>query len=578
MNTTTLTLLALLPILSVALLLVGLRWPARRAMPICYLIAVFLAAFVWKVSNVKIAAASVKGLVISVELLFIIFGAILLLNTLEAGGAMSGIRRSFQNINPDRRIQVIIVAWLFGSFMEGASGFGTPAAVAVPLLVGLGFPPVAAVVAGMMIQSTPVSFGAVGTPILVGVSSGLAGGASAGNPMMAAAAGCADWSSFLAVIGIRVAFLHAVTGTIVPLFVVAMMTRWYGTHRSWREGLVIWKFALFAAFAMTIPYLLVAWLLGPEFPSMIGAMVGLLIVIPAARRKWLLPKNLPVWEFPDRESWPSDWLPPVGRVPAPTAGPKTDSLSTSANHDKQPPSIARSWSPYVIVAAILVLTRLKSLPVYGVLKSVKIPLADLFGSGVSHTVEPLYLPGAVFVFVALLAVLMFGIRPREFRRVCQSSLRTIVTASTALIFTVPMVQVFINSSKGEAGFPEMPIALAAGVEQLVGGLWPLCATFIGGIGAAVAGSNTVSNMMLALFQYDVGVRLQVDPLWIVALQAVGGAAGNTICVHNVVAASAVVGLSDMEGTIIRRTLPFFLWYALLAGVLGSVIVWSSAFS
>ena len=92
---------------------------------------------------------------------------------LDERSAIATIRRSFSDITPDRRVQVIIIAWLFGSFIEGSAGFGTPAAVAVPLLVGLGFPAMAAVTAGMIIQSTPVSFGAAGTPILTGVHGGL---------------------------------------------------------------------------------------------------------------------------------------------------------------------------------------------------------------------------------------------------------------------------------------------------------------------------------------------------------------------------------------------------------------------
>src|SRR5690606_30621563 len=123
---------------------------------------------------VQVAAASVNGLVIAGTLLYIIFGAILLLNTLQASGALTAIRRGFTGISPDRRVQGIIVAGRFGACMEGAAGFGRPAAVAVPLLVGLGFPAMAAVVSGMLIQSTPVSFGAAGTPILVGVRGGLA--------------------------------------------------------------------------------------------------------------------------------------------------------------------------------------------------------------------------------------------------------------------------------------------------------------------------------------------------------------------------------------------------------------------
>ena len=163
-----LAILALLPIVVVAVLLVGLRWPASRVMPLSYVVAAALSYWVWRVSGWQVAAATLKGLVIAAELLFIVFGAILLLYTLDRSGALARIRVAFTALSPDRRVQAIIIGWLFGSFIEGASGFGTPAAVAVPLLVGLGFPALAAVVVGMTIQSTPVSFGAVGTPILVG--------------------------------------------------------------------------------------------------------------------------------------------------------------------------------------------------------------------------------------------------------------------------------------------------------------------------------------------------------------------------------------------------------------------------
>ena len=146
----------------------------------------------------------------------------------------------------------------------------------------------------------------------------------------------------------------------------------------------------------------------------------------------------------------------------------------------------------------------------------------------------------------------------------------------ALIFTVPMVQVFINSDGGAAGYDRMPIELADGVAALAGSAWPLFSTFIGGLGAFVAGSNTVSNMMFSSFQFGVGQRIGVDPTWVVALQAVGGAAGNMICVHNVVAASAVVGMLGREGLIIRRTFFPFVYYALFTGSLGYFLVWSGS--
>jgi len=266
METYSLSLLSLAPVLTVALFLVILRWPASRAMPLSYLVAAGLALFVWNVPGIQVAAATINGLIVAGTLLYIIFGAILLLNTLQESGALRTIRRGFTDITPDRRIQVIIIAWLFGSFIEGSAGFGTPAAVAVPLLVGLGFPALAAVVAGMLIQSTPVSFGAAGTPILVGVSTGLSGAANV--EAFAAAGGFHEWADFLAMIGTKVALLHAIAGTLVPLIVLGCMTRFFGENRSFADGLRIWRFALFAAFAMTIPYIIVANLLGPEFPAL----------------------------------------------------------------------------------------------------------------------------------------------------------------------------------------------------------------------------------------------------------------------------------------------------------------------
>ena len=128
-------------------------------MPLAYLAAVLVSLLYWQVDTWQVVAASLNGLTVTVSLLFIIFGAILLLNTMVESGGLAVIREGFTGITPDRRVQAIIVAWLFGSFIEGSAGFGTPAAVCVPLLVGLGFPAKAAVACGMMIQCTPVSFG-----------------------------------------------------------------------------------------------------------------------------------------------------------------------------------------------------------------------------------------------------------------------------------------------------------------------------------------------------------------------------------------------------------------------------------
>lgn len=533
-------------------------------MPLAYLSVAALALLVWKVQPVQVAAATVNGVVIAVGLLYIVFGAILLLNTLRASGALNVIRTGFTDISPDRRVQVIIIAWLFGSFIEGSAGFGTPAAVAVPLMVGLGFPAMAAVVAGMVIQSTPVSFGALGTPILVGVNNGLANDTAVMEFAATLGHNGTDLAAngFLASLAIKVAILHAITGTLIPLIVICLMTKFFGPKRSIADGLKLWKFALFASVAMTIPYVLVARFLGPEFPSLIGGLVGLAIVVTAAKRGFLLPaQSAAVWDFAERQQWDDEWN---GTVDV-TDG---DDDSTVAAM-----SLVKAWSPYLLVAAFLVITRVPELGINAILKSDAMTWTHpkLWGTDINLKFQVLYLPGTIFIAVSLMTWAMHRINRAKYAEAWKRSGRTMIAASVALIFTVPMVQVFINSAGGTAGYDKMPLVLAEGVSSAVGAAWPLFAPLIGGFGAFVAGSNTVSNMMFSLFQFGVGQKIGVDPTWVVALQAVGGAAGNIICVHNVVTASAVVGLNGREGSIIRKTLPAFFYYALIAGILGLIV-------
>ncbi len=559
MNNGVLALLSILPIASVAVFLVALRWPASRAMPIAYIICAALALFVWQVPVAVVAAATINGIVVAATLIFIIFGAIALLNTLQESGGLHAIRSGFTDISGDRRVQVIIIAWLFGTFIEGSAGFGTPAAVAVPLLVGLGFPAMAAVISGMIIQSTPVSFGAVGTPILVGVSTGLSN-----DPAVQELIATAEFTNFAALldsIAVKVAFLHALAGTLVPLIVVSMMTGLFGTNRSFAEGLRAWKFALFAAFAMTVPYFLAAVFLGPEFPSLLGGLAGLAIVITAARNKFLIPKD--EWHFEDKSRWLPEW---------------SGTIEIRAEEiPNRNISMVSAWSPYFVVAALLVITRLDALPFKSFMQNAAVRIPELFDTHITINVAPLYLPGTIFLIAVLFTYLFHRMDRPALARALNKSGKTAMQASVALIFTVPMAQVFINTGGGAAGFDRMPIELADGVAMLAGSAWPLFATFIGGLGAFVAGSNTVSNMMFSSFQFGVGQRIGVDPTWIVALQAVGGAAGNMICVHNVVAASAVVGMLGREGLVIRHTFFPFVYYALLTGAIGYFLLWSGSY-
>ncbi|ENE5170536.1 L-lactate permease [Vibrio cholerae] len=553
MNETLLALVAFSPIVVAAILLVGLNWPAKKAMPVAFALTVAIALTFWDMSANRVIASVLQGLGITVSVLWIVFGAIFLLNTLKHTGAITTIRNGFTDISPDRRVQAIIIAWCFGSFIEGASGFGTPAAIAAPLLVAIGFPALAAVLMGMMIQSTPVSFGAVGTPIIVGVNKGL----DTHNITEALIANGSNWDVYLQQITTSVALIHASVGTLMPILMAMMLTRFFGKNRSWTEGLDILPFAIFSGLAFTVPYALTGVFLGPEFPSLMGGLVGLAIVVTAVKKGFLVPKTK--WDFRPENEWPAEWL---------------GSLKMDLDDVKaKPMSLALAWAPYVLLAVILVASRV-SADFKALLLGIKVSFSNILGeTGISTAIEPLYLPGGILVFVALIAVLTQARSLAPMGKAFGESTKTLIGAGFVLVFTIPMVRIFINSGVNGADLASMPVTTANFAAGLVGDAFPMLSATVGALGAFIAGSNTVSNMMFSQFQFEVAQTLTISSVVIIALQAVGAAAGNMIAIHNVVAASATVGLLGREGATLRKTVLPTLYYLVLTGIIGMTVIY-----
>lgn len=555
-----LTFLALLPILIVLLLLVIMRLPAKTAMAVTYSVTALLAVFVWQADINQVWAASTKGVLTAISVLVIVFSAILLLNTIKESGAILAIRKGFMDISPDRRIQVIIVAWLFGCLIEGASGWGTPSAVGAPLLFALGFPAMASVMAMLIIQSTPVSYGAVGTPLLIGVKTGLDGKEDVLNAIAPS-----TLDGYILQTTANVGLFHALIGFLIPLLLCCFLTRFFGEKRSFRQGFEVAPFAIFAGLAFTVPYFLVAKFLGPEFPSLVGGFIGLAIVVPLAKKGFLQPKN--IFDFPDKSKWQESWM---GEL-------------THDNHDDTVApkfTLLRAFSPYLIVIALLILTRVPALGIKGFLNADMFTLRfnDLFGTTLSHKEAILYSPATVLLITVAICVVIFGMSSTQIKRSVSISARTILAAAPALLFSIPMVQVFINSSSAPDvanALPAMPIVLAQSAANAFGSAWPMFASSIGALGAFIAGSNTVSNMMFAYFQWSTAAQIGLDSALaskVVALQAVGGAAGNMVAVHNVISAAAVVGLINREGAVIRMTLISMTYYVVQAGLIGMTFV------
>ncbi|MEX5301810.1 L-lactate permease [Kocuria sabuli] len=554
-NLAVLSLLALLPLLLVGVLLAGFRWPAKFAMPVGYVAAVVVALTVWQMSFTGVLAATVEGLIVAITMLYIVFGALLLLSTLTVGGAMATIRAGFNNISADRRVQAIIIGWLFGSFIEGVSGFGTTAAVVAPLLLAMGFPAMAAVMVGLIVQSTPVSFGAVGTPILVGVAGGLGG-----DPAVAERVSVLGLTmpEFLNSIGFYTAAMHAVVGVLIPLILVTMLTGFFGPDRRFRDGLAVWPFAVYASLAMTVPYVLVARFLGPEFPSMFGGLIGLALVMFTSSKGFLMPKDS--FDFGPRSSWSDRWMGTIEPAEA------TD-VSTHM-------SMARAWAPYALMAGLLVATRVIT-PLKEFLTGLAIPFGNILGTEISTSVQPFYLPGFVLILASLFAYLVHRMSSREIARTIRISAGQLAGTAAALLFAVPLVRVLIQSGPAlnDSGLSSMPVTLAEGAAAISGSTWPLIAPWIGALGAFVAGSNTISNLTFSQFQYSTGVQIGLDrPELVVAAQAVGGAGGNPIAIHNIVAASATVGLLGREGDLLRKTVLVTTYYCLVAGPVAYIFI------
>jgi len=196
MNEVGLGLLALLPIAIAALLLVGLQWPAKKAMPVVLAVTIALGMLVWDMTTTRIIASVLQGSVITISVLWIVFGAIFLLNTLKHTGAIAVIRNGFTHVSPDRRVQAIIIAW---------------------------------------------SFGAVGTPIIIGVNKGLDTNLI-GTQLTQQGW---QWEQYLQLITSQVAIIHGIIGTFMPVLMIVMLTRFFGKNKSWTEGLHILPFAIF---------------------------------------------------------------------------------------------------------------------------------------------------------------------------------------------------------------------------------------------------------------------------------------------------------------------------------------------
>lgn len=524
-----LALTALSAIIAPFIFLVLLRLSAIKGMFFSAIIVILLSFTVWGVGGNVILASILQGTHKALTILLILFGAIVLLETLRGTGAVTRINQGFRDISRDMRVQVVIVAFLFGSLIEGAAGFGTPAVVTGPLLVALGFTPMAAAALALIADSSAVSFGAVGTPVQVGLSN--VPGADL---------------TFFQTIGVKITWIDLLGATFIPFILVVVLTLFFGKGKGMKASFPLFRWALLVGLTYSVSALLYATFFGHEFVSILASLTGLAVATITAKRGVFLPE----------EEW-------------------KEALQHDFVEDEEAPSMSllTAWAPYLVVVVLLLITRIITPIKQFTLNNLDLSYERIMGfDEISSGWQVLYSPGTVLVLAALVALILQKKSFSTFTTASVKALGSIKSAGVALLFTLALVQVFTNSGINGNDLVSMPQYIAKSLAGGFGSMWIVVAPYLGELGSFITGSATVSNLTFAPVQHSIATQTGMNSDIVLAVQVMGASAGNMICVHNVVAASAVVGLAGKEGDIIRTTLGPALLYGALAGLGGFILL------
>ncbi|OOH91789.1 lactate permease [Pasteurellaceae bacterium 15-036681] len=502
--------------------------PSYLALP-WIAVVVLIIQLIYFGTDITIVSANIASAIVAVQTpITVIFGAILFNRFSEISGATDILRKWLGNINPNPVAQLMIIGWAFAFMIEGASGFGTPAAIAAPILVGLGFAPLKVAMLALVMNSVPVSFGAVGTPTWFGF-----------GPLQLAEAQILE-------IGSMTALIHAFAALVIPV----MALRFLVSGKEIRQNIV---FIYLSIFACVIPYMLLAQV-NYEFPSLVGGAIGLLISVVLANKGVGLAKV-------------------------------ENTLDNSAVKTAQ---VAKALFPTALLIAILIVTRIQQLPFkammndatswfsvqlgslglfdisYGLIFSLK----NIFGTSINAGYKLLYVPALIpFVVTVLIAIPVFALSGSKVKDIFVGSFRQTKNPFFALVGALIMVNLMLVGGDGS-----MVKIIGKSFAAATGEYWTLFASFLGAVGAFFSGSNTVSNLTFGSVQLSTAEITGLSATLVLALQSVGGAMGNMVCINNIVAVSSVLNIDKQEGTIIKKTVVPMIVYGIIAAAVALLVI------
>ena len=500
--------LALLPFLIIIYFLLIKEKKAYHVMIGAYITTLISLIFFWNLDFASLFGASIKGILIAFEIFLIIFSILLIFNLLKEKGHMNNITIFFSKISTDKHFHIILIGWFLVCFFESIAGFGTPAAIAAPLLVSIGIRPLTAIIITLVADSAAVAFGAFGTPINFGIIETI--------PSLT--------SNQTQTIIEQTAIINGIISLFIPLLLLFLYQKLENKKESIKPYL---STAIIAGGSFGFAYIITAIFIGPELPSVIGAIFGFTIT-------YLKIKNL------DHKK----------------------NITTQKNKD-----LLIAISPYISLIILFIISRLNLLGFGDLLKMIGFTIN--FNENISYSFS-FFTPGILILIIFVIFKFIFKTKKIKKNSIIQDSFNKSKPALFTLIFTLAFVQILLISKFNQANINGIPQTIALLFSSL-GPTNILISPLLGAFGAFISGSATVSNLLFATIQLEIASLNGLSQTLLLALQTIGASAGNMIAIHNIVAVSALVGLYHKEGKIIKINSIIVLCYCILATIIGIII-------
>jgi lactate permease len=523
-------LLAILPICILIYVMTKKKsWPSHVSLPFAAALVYLLVLVRSRLDPNLVNATVVNGTLSALTPISIIWGAILLSQAMRRSGAERIIDEWLKEVSPNPVAQLMIVGWAFSFMIEGSSGFGTPAAIAAPLLVGLGFDAVRVAILTLVMNSVPVTFGAVGTPMWFGFSQA---------QLSPSEILSVSWKS---------ALVNGVAALFVPIIALRFVVGWSQIRQN--------LFYIYLSILSCVLPSLVLSHFNYEFPSLIGGAIGLCLSALMAKRQ-------------------------VGLVP--NTSDEEEIGPSSERHER-----LRAFTPYLMLIALLVVTRVRFLPVrewlnaeyprltldwgslgtFSVSTALVFKLDSIFGTSSAWSYNSLYVPALIpFVVIVLLSMSLLKINFHVLKKVVADTTKRLSGPSVTLVGALIMVQLMtLGGDKAQT------TVIGRQFAAVMGKSWPFFAPVLGALGAFFSGSATVSNLTFAGIQDAIAHTLGFERTSILALQSVGAAMGTIVSISNIVAVCSILGLVNQEGFILKRAGIPLVIYGLVAGLSGLIM-------